>query len=114
MKLYGITNCTTVKKARTWLEEQGQTYEFHDFKKLSVSHELLQTWMSQTGWETLLNRQGTTWRKLDAATQAGIVDAESAMALMQAQPSIIKRPVLDKDGRIFVGFKPELYESLFQ
>ncbi len=114
MKLYGIPNCATVKKARTWLEEQGQAHEFHDFKNLGVSRELLQTWISQTGWETLLNRQGTTWRKLDAATQAGIVDAESAMALMQAQPSIIKRPVLDKAGRIFVGFKPELYESLFQ
>lgn len=112
MKLYGIPNCTSIKKARTWLEERGQVYEFHDFKKLGTSRELLQGWIDQTGWETLLNRQGTTWRKLDAATQAGIVDAESAMALMQAQPSIIKRPVLDKDGRIFVGFKPELYESL--
>jgi len=112
MKLYGIPNCTTVKKARTWLEEKHLSYDFHDFKKLGISRELLESWIEQVGWEALLNRQGMTWRKLDTATQASITDAESAMKLMQNQPSIVKRPVLDKDGRILVGFKSELYESL--
>ncbi len=114
MKIYGIPNCATVKKARVWLAEQGLTCEFHDFKKQGISRELLVGWIAQTGWEPLLNRQGTTWRKLDAATQAGILDAESAIALMLEQPSIIKRPVLDKDGRIFIGFKPNLYETLLR
>ncbi len=114
MKIYGIPNCATVKKARVWLEEQSLACEFHDFKKQGITRELLQAWIAQAGWEPLLNRQGTTWRKLDTATQASILDAESAMALMLAQPSIIKRPVLDNDGRIFIGFKPNLYETLLR
>ncbi|GGP19604.1 arsenate reductase [Silvimonas iriomotensis] len=114
MKLYGIPNCDTVKKARTWLSEQGHDYAWHDFKKNGVSHELLAGWIAQTGWEPLVNRQGTTWRKLDDATKAGVVDAESAIAVMLAQPSVIKRPVLERNGQITVGYKPELYENLFR
>lgn len=111
MKLYGIPNCTTVKKARAWLTEHEIACEFHDFKKQGIQRELLEQWISQTGWEILLNRQGSTWRKLDGATQASVNNANTAVAVMLAHPSIIKRPVLDKDGRIFVGFKPELYEN---
>lgn len=113
MKLYGIPNCDTVKKARTWLDEQGHTYEWHDYKKQGVSAELLQDWITHTGWEPLVNRQGTTWRKLDEATKASVVDAQSAIAVMQAQPSVIKRPVLERNGQITVGYKPELYAALF-
>ncbi|SFN21475.1 transcriptional regulator, Spx/MgsR family [Formivibrio citricus] len=114
MKLYGITNCTTVKKARAWLDEHVLAYEFHDFKKSGMAAELLEAWIEQCGWELLLNRRGTTWRKLDTALQANIVDANSAKAVMLAHPSIIKRPILDKDGRIYIGFKPEQYETLFR
>lgn len=114
MKLYGITHCTTVKKARTWLAEHAHAYDFHDFKKSGVSAELLDAWINQCGWESLLNRRGTTWRTLDAALQSSIVDAGSAKTVMLAHPSIIKRPVLDKDGRIYIGFKPEQYETLFR
>jgi arsenate reductase len=114
MKLYGIANCTTVKKARTWLTEHSQTYDFHDFKKAGVSSPLLDSWIGQTGWEPLLNRQGTTWRKLDTTIQAGITNAAAARELMLAHPSVIKRPILDKDGRIYIGFKSEQYETLFR
>ncbi|GAB7128398.1 ArsC family reductase [Silvimonas sp. JCM 19000] len=113
MKLYGIPNCDTVKKARTWLTEQGQHYDWHDFKKQGIDTVLLQSWVNAIGWEPLLNRQGTTWRKLDDATKAGVTDAASAIAVMQANPSVIKRPVLDRDGKISVGFKPEQYQALF-
>ena len=104
--VYGISNCDTVKKARAWLAERQLPCEFHDFKKLGVPADRLAAWASAVGWEKLLNRQGTTWRKLDAATQAGITDAASAMALMQAQPSIIKRPVVEwspEEGSTTVG-----------
>ncbi len=107
--VYGIANCDTVKKARTWLATQGLAYQFHDFKKLGVPADRLADWEKAVGWEKLLNRQGTTWRKLDAAAQAGIQDAASAMALMQAQPSIIKRPVIEWGpgaGSTTVGFDP--------
>jgi Spx/MgsR family transcriptional regulator len=104
--LYGIPNCDTVKRARQWLASEGVACEFHDFKKQGVPAAALATWVAAVGWERLLNRQGTTWRKLDAALQAGVVDAASAMALMQAQPSVIKRPVVAwPDGRVTVGFK---------
>ena len=110
--LYGIPNCDTVKKARAWLGDHGVTYEFHDFKKSGVPAEHLAAWMASVGWEKLLNRAGNTWRKLDAATQAAAVDAASAAALMQAQSSVIKRPVVEwADGRITVGFKAELFEE---
>ena len=104
IKLYGIANCDTVKKARAWLTDRGQAHTFHDFKKQGVSPELLAPWMQAVGWETLLNRKGTTWRKLDAADQAAVADAASACALMLANPSVIKRPVVDWGGDITIGF----------
>lgn len=102
--LYGIPNCDTVKKARTWLAENGVEYQFHDFKKQGVPPEQLKRWAQAAGWETLLNRKGTTWRKLDAAAQAGAADSAGAQALMLANPSVIKRPVVDWGKGITVGF----------
>ena len=103
--IYGIPNCDTVKKARAWLAEHGASVVFHDFKKQGVPPAPLARWIAAAGWERLLNRQGSTWRKLDAAQQAAVVDAASAQALMLAQPSVIKRPVVHwPDGAITVGF----------
>jgi len=114
--LYGIPNCDTVKKARAWLQEQGLAYQFHDFKKQGVPTERLPAWMAAVGWDKLLNRQGTTWRRLDAAVQAGVHDAASAAVLMQEQPSVIKRPVVEwtgtPSGRVTVGFKAEAWSDL--
>ena len=105
MIVYGIANCDTVKRARAWLEEHGRGHTFHDFKKAGVPEKRLDAWLKASGWETLLNRKGTTWRQLDAAAQARITDAKSARALMLEQPSVIKRPVVEwDDGRITVGF----------
>ncbi|MBL8306441.1 MAG: Spx/MgsR family RNA polymerase-binding regulatory protein [Rubrivivax sp.] len=105
MKLYGIPNCDTVKKARAFLTEAGREVEFHDFKKLGVPEDRLAAWLAAAGWERLLNRQGTMWRKLDEAERAAVVDAASAAALMRRVPSVIKRPVVEwPDGRISVGF----------
>jgi arsenate reductase (glutaredoxin) len=102
--LYGIPNCDTVKRARAWLAEQGAAHDFHDFKKAGVPA-ALPHWMDALGWERLLNRAGTTWRKLDEAQRAAVTDAASAAALMQAQPSVIKRPVVQwADGSLSVGF----------
>ena len=103
--LYGIPNCDTVKRARAWLAEHDVAYVFHDFKKAGVPADRLAAWVDAAGWERVLNRQGTTWRKLDPAVQAGVVDAVSAQALMREQASAIKRPVVEwHDGRITVGF----------
>jgi len=102
--LYGIPNCDTVKKARTWLDENGVEYQFHDFKKQGVPPEQLKRWAQAAGWEVLLNRKGTTWRKLDEAAQAGAKDSAGAQALMLANPSVIKRPVVDWGKDITVGF----------
>ena len=103
--LYGIPNCDTVKKSRMWLASQGIEHNFYNFKTQVVPPIELSQWVQALGWEKLLNRQGTTWRKLDATVQAGVVDAASAMALMQNQPSVIKRPVMVwDDGDITVGF----------
>ena len=111
--VFGIPNCDTVKKARLWLQDQGLAYHFHDFKKDGVPPDALARWIQAVGWEVLLNRKGTTWRKLDAALQASVTDAASAAALMQAQASVIKRPVVQwPDGRISVGFTPERFASL--
>ncbi|HLO95454.1 MAG TPA: ArsC family reductase [Burkholderiaceae bacterium] len=113
IKVYGIANCDTVKKARSWLDTQGLPYEFHDYKKAGVPESLLPQWQAALGWEPLVNRSGTTWRKLDEAQRAGVVDAPSARALMLAQPSVIKRPVVDwGEGRLSLGFKPEQFEAL--
>jgi len=114
--LYGIPNCDTVKKARAWLQEQGLPYQFHDFKKQGVPADRLAGWMAAVGWDRLLNRQGTTWRRLDAAVQARVQDAASAAALMREQPSVIKRPVVEWDGmptgRVTVGFQAEAWSDL--
>lgn len=102
--LYAIPNCDTVKKARAWLAEQGIAYQFHDYKKLGVPAERVKIWMETLGWEPLLNKKGPTWRKLEPAVQAAVVDAASALACMQQNPSVIKRPVMEwDDGRITVG-----------
>ena len=109
MKLHGIPNCDTVKKARTWLDTHGKHHEFHDFKKQGVSEAMLAAWIAQVGWEKLVNRQGTTWRKLGPARQAAVLDATTAMALMIEHPSVIKRPVLESGGKILVGFSESAY-----
>jgi len=111
--VYGIPNCDTVKKARQWLTEQGLAFDFHDFKKQGVPEAGLDAWLPALGWDKLVNRQGTTWRKLDAALQAGVQDDASARALMLQQPSVIKRPVVDwgpqAQPRFTVGFKAETW-----
>ena len=112
MQLYGIPNCDTVKKARAQLDALGVSYSFHDFKKAGVPQAGLRQWIAKLGWERLVNRQGTTWRKLDAATQAAVIDAASAFALMQAHPSVIKRPVLEAGDEVIVGFDAARYELL--
>ena len=115
MRLYGITNCDSVKRACAWLAEHGVALEFHDFKKAGVPAAGLKAWVAALGWEPLLNRRGTTWRQLDAATQAAVVDAASAGALMRAQPSLIKRPVIEwPDGGVTVGFDAERWAALLE
>lgn len=109
--LHGIKNCGTMKKAWTWLDEHGIAYAFHDYKKDGIDRATLERWVRTVGWEVLLNRAGTTFRKLPEAERAG-VDEGRAIALMLAQPSMIKRPVLEIDGRLLVGFKPEIYATL--
>ena len=110
--LYGIPNCDTVKKARVWLEARGGAYVFHDYKKSGVDRAWLERWIDEHGWETVLNRAGTTFRRLPEADRTG-VDRERAVSLMLAQPSMIKRPVLDLGDRTVVGFKPDLYAAVF-
>ncbi|MCB5189401.1 ArsC family reductase [Methylobacillus arboreus] len=114
MKLYGIPNCSTVKKARTWLDQQGVAYEFHDFKKSGISEDTLKQWLSQVEWEKLVNRAGMTWRGLSEDEKAAVTDAASAARLMQEKTSVIKRPVLVKDGKILnLGFTEAAYAKLF-
>ncbi len=107
--MYGIRNCDTVRKARAWLDGRNVAYTFHDYKTAGIDTGHLERWCRELGWETLLNRAGTTFRKLPEADRQAL-DARKAAALMLAQPSMIKRPVLDLGGRLLVGFKPELYE----
>jgi len=109
--IYGIRNCDTMKKARAWLDSHGIAYAFHDYMTAGIDRERLDGWSKQVGWETLLNRAGTTFRKLpDEDKQA--VDSAKAIALMLAEPSMIKRPVLDLGGgKLLVGFKPEVYAA---
>ncbi len=107
--MYGIKNCDTIKKARTWLEKHKIDYDFHDYKSAGVERAQLEAWSKKVGWETLLNRAGTTFRKLPEKDKA-VTDEKKAIALMLAQPSMIKRPVLDLGrGKLIVGFKPEVY-----
>ncbi len=108
--MYGIKNCDTIKKARDWLTEHGRAYEFHDYRASGIDKAKLQGWVDKLGWEILLNRAGTTFKKLPDTDKAGI-DADRAIALMEAQPSMIKRPVLDVDGELLVGFKPDIYQA---
>ena len=110
--IYGIKNCDTMKKARAWLESHGVDYAFHDYKSAGIDRKRLEGWAKKVGWETLLNRAGTTFRKLPDDDKQGL-DAAKAIALMLAEPSMIKRPVLDLGGgKLLVGFKPEQYEAL--
>ncbi len=112
--IYGIKNCETMKKARVWLDKHGVEYEFHDYKTSGIGRERLERWEKKVGWETLLNRTGTTFRKLPDRDKAAL-NAKKAVALMLAQPSMIKRPVLDLGGgKLLVGFAPEQYEAVLE
>jgi arsenate reductase len=110
--IYGIKNCDTMKKARSWLDGHGVAYAFHDYKAAGIDRATLEGWARQVGWEVLLNRSGTTFRKLPDAAREDLTEAK-AIALMADQPSMIKRPVLDIGGKLLVGFKPEQYEGTF-
>jgi arsenate reductase (glutaredoxin) len=110
LTLHGIPNCDTVKKARTWLGAQGVDHVFHDYKKTGVDEASLRRWIAALGWETVLNRAGTTFRKLPEADRADLT-ADKAVALMLAQPSMIKRPIVEGDGVLLAGFKPELWDA---
>lgn len=115
LKLYGIPNCNTVKKARDWLEKNGFAYEFHDFKKIDVSNQLLESWLTQIPREQLINRAGLTWRSLDSSVKDNVIDNTSAIALMRAKTSVIKRPVLVKDGKILsLGFVEADYKAILK
>ena len=110
--IYGIKNCDTMKKARTWLDEHGVKYQFHDYKASGIDRERLEAWSKKVGWEVLLNRAGTTFRKLPDADRADL-NERKAIALMLDQPSMIKRPVLEKGARLLIGFKPADYQTAF-
>ena len=109
--LYGIRNCDTVKKARAWLDARGVEYRFHDYKVAGIGVAQLDRWCGEVGWEALLNRAGTTFRKLPDSRKENL-NREKALGLMRSLPSVIKRPVVELKGKLIVGFKPELYESL--
>ncbi|GAB3323649.1 ArsC family reductase [Larkinella ripae] len=110
--LYAIPNCDTVKKARTWLAEHGLAYQFHDYKKQGIDRPTIERWLTQKPWDELVNRAGTTWKKLPDAEKPA--DAEAAVALMIASPSVIRRPLIETEGKIIaLGFKPEAYENVF-
>ena len=111
LTLYGIPNCDTVKKARVWLDQHGVVFAFHDYKKAGIDRPRLEAWVAEHGWETVLNRAGTTFRALPDSDKTDL-DADKAVALMLAQPSMIKRPVLDLGDRTMVGFKPERYAAI--
>jgi Spx/MgsR family transcriptional regulator len=111
--LYGIPNCDTVKRARAWLDAKDVVYRFHDFKRHGLDAELAARFLAALGPEVLINRNGTTWRKLDDAARAGAGTREGALAMMLAQPSVIKRPLLDIDGSFHVGFADAAYRRLF-
>jgi arsenate reductase len=108
--IYGIKNCDTMKKARAWLDARNVAYDFHDYKTAGIARDRLERWAGEVGWETLLNRAGTTFRKLPETDKDGLTERK-ALGLMLAQPSMIKRPVLDVGGRLLVGFAPDQYEK---
>ncbi len=109
-RIYGIKNCDTMKKARLWLEEHGIDYAFHDYKVSGIDRDHLERWCAEAGWQTVLNRAGTTFKKLPDEAKLDL-DQEKAIALMLAQPSMIKRPVLEANGTLLIGFKPEIYAA---
>ena len=111
--LYGIPNCDTVKKARTWLADNGHDFTFHDFKKQGLTRELVEGWLKDLDWETLVNRKGMTWRNLPDERKASITDNDSAIALMLENPSVIKRPVLVGQGPVSAGFSADHYATKF-
>lgn len=111
--LYGIPNCDTVKKARTWLADQQQDFTFHDFKKQGLDAATVAHWLQHLDWEVLVNKKGTTWRGLPDERKGAVLDAASATALMLEFPSVIKRPVLQTAAACHVGFKPEQYQQIF-
>jgi arsenate reductase (glutaredoxin) len=113
MKLYGIPNCTIVKKARAWLDAHAHAAAFHDVRKQGVDAAWLRDVIRQTGWQALLNTRGTTWRTLSDSEKAAVTDEASAVALMLAHPSLIKRPVLEHDGKYHLGFSEDHYQALF-
>jgi arsenate reductase (glutaredoxin) len=111
--LYGIPNCDTVKKARTWLENNGIDYTFHDFKKAGLTADLAEGWLKQVEWNVIVNRKGTTWRALSDERKTAVADAKSAAELMLESPSVIKRPVLSYNGSTHIGFSDVLYQQIF-
>jgi arsenate reductase len=110
--MYGITNCSTIKKARDWLQQNNIDYQFHDYKKKGTDAEQLKQWIDQLGWEQLINRRGTTWRKLDANTRESMNNTV-AISVMQDNPSIIKRPLLEVNAKLVLGFDENLYQQEF-
>ncbi len=110
--IYGIKNCDTMKKTFNWLQDAGIGYEFHDYKKSGIDESTLKNWCQKLGWEKVLNRAGTTFKKLPDADKTGLDEAK-AIALMVANPSMIKRPLLDQDNALMAGFKPDLYQEFF-
>ncbi|WP_426210328.1 ArsC family reductase [Massilia sp. TWP1-3-3] len=114
MTLYGIPNCDTVKKARTWMAEHGHAFDFHDFKKQGLERATAAAWLEQLDWEVLVNRKGTTWRKLTDERRAAVASKAAALELVLEQPSVVKRPVLDRGGKFSVGFSDSHYQELFK
>jgi len=114
MKVYGITNCNTVKKALDWFKDNQVVYEFHDFKKLGVSTEKLQEWDSKAGYEKFMNKQGLTWKQLDQATRDSIKTNKDALQLLEHKTSMIKRPVIEDGGFLFFGFDENVYKEHFK
>ena len=112
--LYGIPNCDQVRKARTWLNDHALPFDFHDFRKAGISHSLIQSWLTHVAWDVLLNKKGTTWRRLPDQRKAAITDQSSAIELMLELPSVIKRPVLSTVESIHVGFSDPLYQQIFK
>lgn len=111
MKIYGIPNCNTVKKALDWLKANNVDFEFQDFKKVGISESKLEEWSKEVGWEALINKRGTTWKKLDAETQNSVVSDRTAFALLQEKPSMIKRPVLETSKGLLLGFDEDKYSE---
>ncbi len=111
--VYGIKNCDSVKKARNWLQKQGIDYQFNDFRAQGIERETLQTWIDQVGIDVIVNKRGTTWRNLEPSQQQKINEVSNAVDLLMANPTLIKRPVLNVDGIITIGFTTDSYQSLF-